>query len=203
MTGHDQTQRGRPLGFNPDATLDVLMYLFWAKGYDHTTQADMVERTGLSSSSLYNTFGDKAAIFDAVLARYNEGVDANCAPMFDRADGLEALDAFIDRLAQHVKEPLFGSSGCLVVTTMTEAGEEAEAVDGRIKYYRAHIGEAMAASIDRAQKSGSIVPGNTDERAATLLAIYIGAQATARVDPDSASTMVQGMKSLLAGWTRP
>jgi len=202
MTEQDETQRGRPLGFNPDATLDELVYLFWDKGYDHTTQADMVERTGLSSSSLYNTFGDKAAIFDAVLARYNNGVDANCAPMFDRADGLEALEAFIDRLDQHVKEPLFGASGCLVVTTMSEAGGEAEAVDNRIKYYRAHVEEAMAASLDRAEKSGSIHPGNTAERASTLFAIYIGAAATARVDPDSASSMVQGMKSILASWTQ-
>ena len=202
MTEQEDTQLGRPLGFNPDAILDELMYLFWDQGYDHTTQADMVERTGLSSSSLYNTFGDKAAIFDAVLARYNQGVDANCAPMFDRADGLEALEGFIDRLAQHVKEPLFGSSGCLVVTTMSEAGGEAEAVDTRINYYRAHIEEAMAASLDRAEKSGSIPPGNAGERAAILFAIYIGAQATARVDPDSASEMVQGMKAVLAGWTR-
>ena len=202
MTEHAETQRGRPLGFDPDATLDDLMYLFWDKGYDHTTQADMMERTGLSSSSLYNTFGDKAAIFDAVLARYNDGVDLNCAPMFDRADGLEALEVFIDRLDQHVKEPLFGSSGCLVVTTMSEAGGEAKAVDNRIKYYRAHIEEAMAASLDRAEKSGRILPGNADERAAILFAIYIGALATARVDPGSASTMVQGMKSILADWTQ-
>ena len=202
MTKHAETQRGRPLGFDPHAALDELMYLFWDKGYDHTSQADMVERTGLSSSSLYNTFGDKAAIFDAVLARYNEGVDANCAPMFDRADGLEALEVFIDQLAQHVKKPLYGSPGCPIVATMSEAAGEAEAVDTRINYYRAHIQEAMTASLDRAEKAGSILPGNAGERAAILFAIYIGAQATARIDPDSASAMVQGMKSVLASWTR-
>ena len=202
MPAQDEAQPGRPLGFDPDATLDQLMYLFWDKGYDHTTQADMVKRTGLSSSSLYNTFGDKAAIFDAVLARYNDAADTNCAPMFNGADGLEALEAFIDGLAQHVKEPLFGVSGCLVVTTMSEAGAEAGAVKDRINYYRAHLEEAMAASLDRAQKSGSIHPGNTAERAATLFAIYIGAVATARVDPDSAFSMVQGMKSILTSWTQ-
>ena len=136
-----------------------------------------------------------------MLARYNEGVDANCAPMFDRADGLEALEVFIDRLAQHVKEPLYGSSGCPIVATMSEGGGEAEAVDTRINYYRAHIEEAMTAALDPAEKAGSILPGNAGERAAILFAIYIGAQVTARVDPDSASTMVQGMKSVLAGWT--
>lgn len=202
MTEQDEAQRGRPLGFDPDTTLDELMYLFWEKGYDHTTQADMVARTGLSTSSLYNTFGDKAAIFDAVLARYNEAVDINCAPMFDRADGLEALEIFIDRLNQHVKEPRFGSPGCLVVTAMSEAGREAEAFDHRINYYRAHIEEAMATSLDRAEKSGIILPGDSGDRAAILFAMYIGAQTTARVDSDSASTMVQGMKSILDGWTR-
>jgi TetR/AcrR family transcriptional repressor of nem operon len=162
----------------------------------------MAARTGLSTSSLYDTFGDKAAIFDAVLAGYNEAVDVNCAPMFDRVDGLEALEVFINRLNQHVKEPRFGSAGCLVVTTMTEAGGEAEAVDHRINYYRAHIEEAMAVSLDRAEKSGNILPGNAGDRATILFAIYVGAQATARVDPESASTMVQGMKSILDGWTR-
>ena len=202
MTEQDEAQRGRPLGFDPDAALDQLMYLFWEQGYDHTTQADMAARTRLSTSSIYNTFGDKAAIFDAVLARYNERVDVNCAPMFDRTDGLEALKAFIGRLNQHVKEPLFGSAGCLVITTMTEAGGEAEAVDHRINYYRAHIEDAMAASLDRAEKSGSILPGNASERATILFAIYVGAQATARVDPDTASKMVQSMGTILDGWTR-
>ena len=201
MTEHDEIQRGRPLGFDPDATLDKLMYLFWDNGYDHTTQADMVETTGLSSSSLYNTFGDKTAIFDATLARYNELVDANCAPMFDQPDGLDALETFIDRLGQHVKDPLFGSSGCLVVTAMSEAGGETEAVDARINYYRAHIQEAMAAALERAEESGSVLPGDAIERTAILFAMYIGAQATARVDPDSASAMVEGMKTVLAGWT--
>jgi len=87
------------------------MGLFWEQGYDHTSQADMIERTGLSSSSLYNTFGDKLAIFDAVLARYNDLVDANCAPMFDRADGLEAIKIFIDRLVEHVAQPRMGARG--------------------------------------------------------------------------------------------
>jgi AcrR family transcriptional regulator len=202
MPVQDESKLGRPKGFNPSATLDELMHLFWEKGYDHTTQADMVERTGLSSSSLYNTFGDKPTIFDAVLARYNESTDANCAPMFGRADGLEAIKAFIDRLAQHVKEPLFGSSGCLVVTTMSDGGGEFETVNNRIEYYRSHVEGAMAASLDRAETSGSIRPGNTAERAAILFAIYVGALATARVDPDSAFSMVQGMKSVLTGWTQ-
>jgi hypothetical protein len=85
---------------------------------------------------------------------------------------------------------------------MTEAGGEAEAVDHRINYYRAHIEEAMAVSLDRAEKSGNILPGDAGDRATILFAIYVGAQATARVDPESASTMVQGMKSILDGWTR-
>jgi len=202
VTEHTEKHRGRPLGFDADAVIDELLLLFWEKGYDHTTQADMVERTGLSSSSLYNTFGGKPAIFDAVLARYNEGVKANCAPMFSRAHGIEALEAFIEQLGQHVKEPLYGSSGCPIVATMSDPGGEAETVDTRINYYRAHIEGAMRVPLDRAEKAGSLLPGNAGERAGILFAMYIGAQATARIDPDSAFAMVQGMKSVLDSWTR-
>jgi len=200
---HDMTNvesRGRPLGFKPDSALDQLMGLFWEQGYDHTSQADMIERTGLSSSSLYNTFGDKLAIFDAVLARYNDLVDANCAPMFDRADGLEAIKIFIDRLVEHVAQPRMGARGCLIVATMAEAGDELESVSDRVDYYRSHIQEAMAASISRAQQAGKLTPGDAGDRAAILFSMYVGVMATSRVDPASASRMAKGMKQVVGTW---
>ena len=120
MTDELDRAPGRPLGFDPDAVIHELVLLFWEKGYDATTQADMVERTGLSSSSLYNTFGDKPAIFDCVLARYNQMTASVFEPMLTGSDGLAELEAFIDWREAHVLEPAYGLAGCLIVTTMSE-----------------------------------------------------------------------------------
>ncbi|MFV2064730.1 MAG: TetR/AcrR family transcriptional regulator, partial [Chloroflexota bacterium] len=107
-----EARRGRPLGFEPDQAIHELMLLFWEQGYDGTTQTDMVVRTGLSSSSLYNTFGDKPAIFDRVLERYNSMTATGCEPLMTGTDGLAELEALLVRVHRHVAEPADTPAGC-------------------------------------------------------------------------------------------
>ena len=93
------TAPGRPLGFDPDAVVEELMFLFWEKGFDATTQSDMAERTGLSTSSLFNTFGDKYSIFDRALACYNSLTAEHLSPLLTGEDGVSELESLIDRRA--------------------------------------------------------------------------------------------------------
>ena len=60
---------GRPREFDPDAALEEAMRLFWAKGYEGTSVADLTETLGISKPSLYAAFGDKQSLFDAALKR--------------------------------------------------------------------------------------------------------------------------------------
>jgi hypothetical protein len=50
--------------FDPDDVLEQAMELFWAQGYEATSAQDLVDRTGLNRSSLYNTFGCKERDFN-------------------------------------------------------------------------------------------------------------------------------------------
>ena len=52
--------------------LDRAALVFWRHGFEATSIQDLEEATGLGRGSLYNSFGDKAALFRAVLARYGE-----------------------------------------------------------------------------------------------------------------------------------
>ena len=61
---------GPPPSFDRGEVLDRLVALFWAHGYSSTSHRMMRDATGLSGSSLYNTFGDKRSIFAQVLDRY-------------------------------------------------------------------------------------------------------------------------------------
>ena len=202
MTDQLDKGPGRPLGFDPDAVIHELVLLFWEKGYDATTQADMVERTGLSSSSLYNTFGDKPAIFDCVLARYNEMTAGVFEPMLTGSDGLAELQAFIDWREAHVLEPAYGLAGCLMVTTMSEHNRREPGVRQRIYDYRAIQRDAMSVAIDRAVANGDLTPGDTAVRSALLLAVHIGVAAAARStdSTDDVLTMVTGMRQLIDSW---
>ena len=202
MTEHVGRGRGRPLGFDPDAVIHELVLLFWEKGYNATTQADMVKRTGLSSSSLYNTFGDKPAIFDRVLARYNEMTASACEPMMTGSDGLAELEAFLARREAHLSQPVSGPAGCLMVNAMSEvAGSEAE-VRQRCDDYRAIQREALLVALDRAVAQGDLAPGDNRIRSALLLAANIGVGATARStdSTDDTLAMVRGMRQLIRSW---
>src|SRR5438094_9975113 len=56
--------------FLPEQVLDKAMGLFWKKGYEGTSIEDLVGGMGLGRGSLYDTFGDKHALYLAALSRY-------------------------------------------------------------------------------------------------------------------------------------
>ena len=61
---------GRKISFNKEHALNKAMHLFWEKGYDATYISDLIETMGISRSTLYDSFGDKDALFKLVLEQY-------------------------------------------------------------------------------------------------------------------------------------
>ena len=57
-----------------DRIIEAAMDLFWAKGYNSTSIADILSRTQLNSGSLYHVFPGKQDILLAVLERYRDGL---------------------------------------------------------------------------------------------------------------------------------
>ena len=76
----------RTIAFDEEATLDKVMDLFWSTGYADTSAQDLVDRTGLSRSSLYNSFGDKHALFLRVLQRYRERESAGLIAFLETSE---------------------------------------------------------------------------------------------------------------------
>jgi AcrR family transcriptional regulator len=69
-TGNGKT--GRPISFDKDAALEAAMLLFWERGYEGTSMADLTRAMGLNPSSIYAAFGDKHALFQLAVRRYME-----------------------------------------------------------------------------------------------------------------------------------
>src|SRR6516225_6652522 len=61
---------GRPTGFDTDRALDVAMRLFWERGYEGTSMADLSSAMGIHPSSIYAAFGDKQELFALAAKRY-------------------------------------------------------------------------------------------------------------------------------------
>ncbi len=67
----------RPKEFDPDIALDRALELFWEKGYEATSMADLVQHLGIGRASLYATFGSKHDLYLKALDRYLLKADPN------------------------------------------------------------------------------------------------------------------------------
>ncbi|GAM99592.1 transcriptional regulator of TetR family [alpha proteobacterium U9-1i] len=57
-----------------DRIVFAAMELFWLKGYNSTSIADLLSRTQLNSGSLYHVFPSKQDVLVAVLEAYRDGI---------------------------------------------------------------------------------------------------------------------------------
>lgn len=62
----------RPTAFDHDTVLERAMLVFWMNGYANTSVDDLVEKTKLLRGSIYNSFGDKHALYIQALQRYGQ-----------------------------------------------------------------------------------------------------------------------------------
>lgn len=63
---------GRHREFDVEKALDAVLCVFWRKGYEGASYADLTEATGVERPALYSAFGNKEALFRRALARYYE-----------------------------------------------------------------------------------------------------------------------------------
>ncbi len=66
--------------FDPDAALQSALELFWRRGYEATSMADLVEALGIGRASIYATFGNKHDLYLKALERYASSNGPSCSP---------------------------------------------------------------------------------------------------------------------------
>jgi TetR/AcrR family transcriptional repressor of nem operon len=62
--------QGRPKGFDEQVVLEVAMETFWREGYAGASMSILLKDMGISRQSLYDTYGDKRALYLKTLDLY-------------------------------------------------------------------------------------------------------------------------------------
>ena len=101
-----RSQAGRPTSAELErrkaTIIEVAMQLFVAQGYAETSLVDIAKRASVATRTLYQHFGDKEAIFEAVLSAYR---DRSLMPLNGSDEDLtvyEALHRQATALCVHV-----------------------------------------------------------------------------------------------------
>lgn len=117
----------RPVEFDETEALSAAMEAFRRRGYAGISIKDLERETGLSSGSLYNSFGNKGALFRRVLGHYKRMVvEGRIAEHFGERAPVEGLLSFF---LSALDEPGGGALGCLLTNSAVEfAGEGDEMI---------------------------------------------------------------------------
>lgn len=96
---------GRPRQFDPEAALQQAACLFRRKGYGATSLTDLTEAMGINRPSLYAAFGNKDALFLAVVRRYLDEFETMIAEAFTAPTAKEAVRRMLHGVTALVVPP--------------------------------------------------------------------------------------------------
>ena len=126
----------RSCAYDREDLLRFATRLFWERGFAGTSVDDVVQATGVSRSSLYNAFPDKAALFLAALEHYLETVTHSNLERLARGEkAAAAIRRFLMEIAAERPTANAPAHGCLLTNTAVEGVDGAFPLEVRDAIY--------------------------------------------------------------------
>lgn len=191
--------KGRPREFCIDEALTAALRVFWTRGYEGASMAELTAAMGITKPSLYAAFGNKEALFHKALDLYEREKLAYMRTALDAPTARGVAERLLRgalELQTHQSEP----KGCLGVISSVACSAEAESIKADVIARRASSAAALEHRFEQAQANGEL-PDGLDAAALTryLLAIMQGlaVQAGAGATPEQ---LEQVVNTSLAIW---
>jgi TetR/AcrR family transcriptional repressor of nem operon len=141
--------------FDEAEVLDQALELFRARGFKHTSFADLTSELGVSRQSLYDTYGDKQTLYQTALRRYlDRSLDAIRRKLADPAPIREVLIGLFDGMLAGTCGN--GSPGCLMVNSMVEQAPHDADIRALAQVHAREIEGLFTSRLSAAQRQGEI-----------------------------------------------
>lgn len=202
MATDEEMTMARPREFDEHAVLLKAMHAFWNKGYEATSLAELLKATGLSKSSLYDTFGNKRELFMAAFNAYRvERRNLLENHLMSRQSGYESIEGFMQMVLEHSRQPE-QTFGCMSCNEAVELGPHDAEIQRLIELDFQGLEEAFEKAIERGKQDGSIATIMDSRQLAHLFTVTLqGIQVIARaqVNLERLENSVNGLLQLLKG----
>ena len=146
----------RPKAFDEKVVLNQAVDLFCSRGYEATSVQDLVDELGINRASLYDTYGDKYALYRQALEEYGQFSRQNVCRLIDQSRPVvnlirELLDGIVcDILSDPTQK------GCFMVNATIElAPHETEIASITAENQRILVNR-FTELMERGQREGDI-----------------------------------------------
>jgi TetR/AcrR family transcriptional regulator, transcriptional repressor for nem operon len=171
----------RPIQFDEARAVDRALMLFWRKGYQAASLADLLGAMGIGRSSFYAAFGSKRRLFIRCLDLFAERLSAMLVAAGGDVPPLDALQGFFERSGSSSRGAR-AQWGCLLVNSVLElAGVD----DGLAAHASAHLA-AMERHFRACLAASGAAPARAEALASVLMLVNEGLRVSSRRNPPGA-----------------
>jgi AcrR family transcriptional regulator len=147
--------RGRPREFCVDHALAQALRVFWSKGFENTSLADLTDAMGITRPSLYAAFGNKESLFRKALDLYEREKLAYIDEALAAPTSREVAETMLRGAVANMTgcgEP----HGCLQVIAQVASGPDAQAVREELAVRGKVVHRAIVERFERAKVEGDL-----------------------------------------------
>ena len=152
--------KGRPREFCVDTALAAALRVFWSRGYEGASMAELTEAMGITKPSLYAAFGNKEALFRKAFDLY-EAEKLEFTRVALRQPTARAVAEHLMRGALEMQTSACDPHGCMSVLGSLTCSSEAESLRTELVARRESSRRELVERFRRAQQEGDL-PGHVD-----------------------------------------
>jgi AcrR family transcriptional regulator len=185
--------RGRPSSFDHEEVLEKALTVFWSRGYEGASMAELTQAMGLNRPSIYAAFGNKEALFHRALGKYLSGSVAYVAEAMAEPTARKVVEKFLTQSAEFLSDQRH-PHGCMVVQGALSCGQGSEHIRRELISYRHGYEDALRRRFDQAQAQSDLPVGaNTSDLAKYIATIHQGmsVQATSGATKEQLQAVVR------------
>lgn len=191
---------GRPRAFDVDAALVRALEVFWRKGYEGTSIADLTQAMGINPPSLYAAFGNKEALFRKALQRYLDEKGAFLDGALAAPTAHEVVARLLRGSADLMAEP-GQPKGCLTVLGALSCSEAADPIREVLASCRTDGEVKLRRRLEDAREAGDLAAAADPEALARYLATIIQGMSVQAAGGATRAELQAVVDTTLAAWS--
>lgn len=194
-------QRGRPRVFDMDEALDKALEIFWKRGYEGASIAELTETLGINKPSLYAAFGNKEELFKKTLSRYVAGPVAFIQEAINQPTAYEVAQSFLTKAVEFFSDTQH-PKGCLIVQAALFGSADSLMIKDLLAKYRYSYEHQLAKRFEKAIKEGDLPTDANAETLAKFLSTLHQGMSVQVTSGASKGELMQIVEFALKSWPR-